>query len=110
MDVAFRTAKLSKTCSDDRLLDKAYGQRAKKIRQRIQELSAAEALSDISLLPAARLHPHSGKPKGYFSVDINHPFRIIFSIADDPIPLTPDGGVDLAKVTGIVVEEIYDPH
>lgn len=110
MKVTFRTTKLAKTCSNERLLNKYYGLRAKKLQQRLAELSAAEALSDISALPATRLHPHSGKPKGYFSIDVVHPFRIIFTVADNPMPLKPDGGVDLTKVTEVVIEEIYDPH
>ncbi len=110
MKVTFRTSKLARICSDDRLLTKTYGGNARKIKQRLSELNAADALSDIGTLPAARLHPHSGKPRGYFSIDINHPFRILLWVADDPMPLKQDGGVDLTKVTEVVIEEIYDPH
>ncbi len=110
MKVTFRTSKLAKICAEERLLIKHYGQLAKKIRKRLDELTGANSLSDIALYPAARLHPHSGKPQGYFSVDITHPFRIIFTVGDDPMPLKPDSGVDLTKVTEIVIEEIYDPH
>lgn len=110
MKVTFRKNKLAKICSEERSLKKAYGQLALKIQQRLLELSAAVTLSDISTLPPVRLHPHSGKPKGYFSIDITHPFRIIFTVADKPMPLKADGGVDLTKVTEIVIEEIYDPH
>ncbi len=110
MKVTFRTSKLAKICSDDRLLNKNYGQLSRKLRQRLSELTAAATLSGISTLPAARLHPHSGKPKEYFSINITHPFRIIFMVADEPMPLKPDGGVDLTKVTEVVIEEIYDPH
>lgn len=110
MEILFRQVKLAKTCSEGRLLSKKYGQIAPKIQQRLLELRAAENLSDISTLPPVRLHPHSGKPKGYFTVDVGHPYRIIFTVANTPLPMNPDGGIDLTKVTKIFIEDIYDPH
>ncbi len=84
--------------------------RARKLQQRLAELNAADALSDISHLPPPRCHELTGKRSGQFSVDLEHPYRLLFIPADDPIPYKEDGGIDLALVTEIEIIEIEDTH
>lgn len=45
-----------------------------------------------------------------FAVDLKHPKRLVFEIADNPVPRKPDGGLDLASVTSVVVVEVVDYH
>ena len=111
MDIFFHTKWLQKVCSVEREMQKELGKPcAKKMGQRLMELRAAVVLSDISHLPPPRLHEHSGDTKGYFSVDLMHPYRLLFVPADDPIPLKPDGGIDLTAVRSIEIVAIKDPH
>lgn len=74
------------------------------------ELSAADCLDDISKLPGARCHPLTGNRNGQFSVDLDHPYRLIFIPANDPIPLGKDGGMEWKKITEVEIVEIADTH
>ena len=76
----------------------------------MMELKAAENLSDISRLPPARCHELSGKRKGQFSVDLEHPYRLLFIVDNNPSPKREDGGLDWNGVTKIKVIEIADTH
>ena len=83
---------------------------ALKLQQRLMELKAAYCLADISRVPPARCHPLSGNRDGQLSVDLKHPYRLLFIPANDPIPVTQDGGLNWAKVTEIEIVEIIDTH
>ena len=83
---------------------------ARKLKQRMAELKAAEALSDISHLPPPRCHELTGNRAGQFSVDLEHPYRLLFLPADDPIPYREDGGIDLLLVQEIEIIKIEDTH
>lgn len=74
------------------------------------ELKAADTLADISALPPARCHQLSGDRAGQFAVDVQHPFRLIFEPADDPVPRKEDGGIDLTRVRAIRILEVTDNH
>lgn len=94
----------------DKGLSRDYGNLAKKIKQRMRQLKSANNLSVIASLPALRLHPHIGKNKGIWSIDIQKNWRILFKIDQNPIPTLEDGGVDIKKVTIVRIESISDPH
>lgn len=78
--------------------------------QRLDELRAADCLYDISHIPPQRLHELIGNLAGVFSIDVVHPYRLLFVPADDPIPHKPDGGIDLTKVTKIKILRVEDTH
>jgi proteic killer suppression protein len=82
----------------------------RKLKQRLMELNAASCLADISKVPPSRCHQLSGDRDGQLSVDLEHPHRLIFIPANDPIPVTKDGGLDWTKVTEIEIVEITDTH
>jgi len=110
MDISFRSGKFRELCNSDRLLIKEFGQhRAKKIRQRLDDLRAAENLGEMRNLPG-RCHELKGDRKGQLSLDLDHPHRLIFEVADDPIPVKPDGGLDWSQVTAIRLLGIEDTH
>lgn len=111
MDLLFADKKLEKTCNDFRQMQKIHGEkRARKLRQRLDELRAAEVLSDISHLPPPRMHQLVDNRAGQFSVDLDHPYRLIFTVANDPIPQKEAGGVDLSKVTAVLIHGVEDTH
>jgi len=83
---------------------------ARKLQQRLMELKAAPCLDDISKVPPPRCHPLSGDRDGQLSVDLEHPYRLLFIPANDPIPVAQDGGLDWTKVTEIEIVEITDTH
>ena len=93
MLIIFHTKKLQKNCSEKKEAIKAYGdKRAKKLMQRLMELKAAENLSHIPTTPPPRCHELTGNYKGTLSVDLEHPWRLLFVPANNPTPRKKDGG------------------
>ena len=111
MEIYFKTKRLQKICNNQKESIKAFGPKmAKKLHQRLFELSAARSLKDISRLPPARCHQLSGNRSNQFSVDLEHPYRLLFIPADEPLPMLPEGGFDLKKISEIEIIEITDTH
>lgn len=111
MEIYFKSKKLQIICSEEREGIKKLGDKcAKKLRQRMIELYAANCLADISHLPPPRLHELTGDRKGTYSVDLLHPYRLIFEPADEPLPMLETGGLDKERVCEVLILEIADTH
>ena len=111
MRIFFRTRKLQKICSEHSESRKQLGDKCgRKLQQRMMELKAARNLTDISRLPPARCHELTGDRAGQFSVDLEHPYRLLFIVADNPYPEQKHGGVDWNGVREIEIIEIADTH
>jgi proteic killer suppression protein len=111
MDIIFKNKKLEKQLCDHRNLVRKHGStRARKIELRLTQMRAANTLSDLALLPQIRCHELEGDLDGLLSVDLDHPYRLLFSPSHYPIPKKPDGGLDWSQVTSIRIEEIEDTH
>ena len=61
-------------------------------------------------MPPARCHALTGNRSGQLSVDLEHPYRLLFIPAHDPVPTRADGGLDWRLVTEIEILEIVDTH
>ncbi len=95
MDILFQDRKLEKACNDQSLLVRKYGPtRAKLLRRRLDELRAAEKLEVMRSLPQVRCHELKGNREGTLAVDLDHPYRLIFEPANNPIPRKSDGGLN----------------
>lgn len=111
MNILFQTTKLAKECNNEKLLIKRYGdRRAKLIQRRLYDLKAADNLEIMRSIPQARCHELKGNRKGQLSVDLDHPFRLIFKPAHSPVPTKKDGGLDWLKVTKIIILGMEDTH
>lgn len=92
MQIQFDSSKFAKEVNDNRQLLRYQGERrAKLIRRRLDELRAADTLEVMRTLPAARCHELRGDRKGQLSVDLDHPYRLIFTPVP-PLPTKADGG------------------
>ena len=110
MEITFSSAKLQKTLNTQGLLIKTHGpDRAKRIRRRLDDIAAANCLQDIRLLPG-RCHELTGDRAGQLALDLDHPYRLIFKSAHDPVPAKDDGGLDWIAVTSVVILGIEDYH
>lgn len=110
MEITFRTRKLWKQCNDSRAAVREFGpNQARKLRQRLDDLQAAENLGLFRALPG-RCHELKGDRKGQLSLDLEHPFRLVFEPAHDPPPMQPDGGLGWKTVTAVRILEIVDTH
>ena len=83
--------------------------RAKLIRRRLDELRAAPVLEAIRNLPG-RCHELKGDRALQLSIDLDGPYRLIFSPSANPRPTKPDGGLDWTQVTAVVINEVVDTH
>jgi proteic killer suppression protein len=111
MLLTFKTNKLKKECSSEHEMKRKYGNKmAGKLMQRLMELQAADCLAIMSHLPPARCHELTGNYKGYFSVDLEQPMRLIFRPANEPLSKTADGSIEKGLVTEIEVVSIEDTH
>lgn len=43
-------------------------------------------------------------------MDLDHPYRLIFEPAHDPLPQKDDGGLDWFQVTAITIVGVEDTH
>ncbi len=115
MDISFAKGKLGNIFKNDESVRKHYGLCAEKIFIRLEELENAKTLNDLAppYSKPARCHELKlGDRKGKFhiSVDVKHPYRLIFTPNHNPIPILPDGGLDWKCVTAITIIAIEDTH
>ncbi len=111
MKVSFSTKSMQKRCSEEKAMQKQWGTgTARRLKQRLLELKAATTLHDICRTPPARCHELRGKRKGELSVDLEHPYRLIFKPDHSPLPRRTDGGLDWDRVTKVMVIEVADTH
>ncbi|KMP10609.1 hypothetical protein UR09_05740 [Candidatus Nitromaritima sp. SCGC AAA799-A02] len=111
MEISFSKKNLQKACNSEKESNRRWEKSvARRIRQRLAEFQAADTLGEISRLPPARCHELTGKRKGRFAVDVSANMRLIFKPDHNPVPIMADGGIDLSKVTKIVILEVRDYH
>jgi len=110
MDIVFDNTKLEKECNNQRLLVKRHGSdRANRIRRRLDDLRAANVLEDMRNI-SGRCHELTNNRAEQLSLDLDHPYRLIFEPADDPILRKLDGGIDWTKVTRVKILGVEDTH
>jgi len=110
VDILFKSSKFQKECNNQRRLQKQYGiVRAKRLRQRLDDLRAVQVLEEMKNLPG-RCHELLHDRTGQFSLDLDHPYRLIFEPANNPIPTKNDGGIDWQNVTVVRILGVEDTH
>jgi plasmid maintenance system killer protein len=109
--ILFINGKLEKEFNSEQLLIRRHGpQRSRLIKRRLIQIHAAAALEDLRSLPQVRCHELKGNRAGQLSVDLDHPYRLIFEPADAPIPRREDGGLDWMRVTTVLILGVEDTH
>jgi plasmid maintenance system killer protein len=109
VEVSFDDPRLKAMFENEKKLLKEYGKdRARKIKNRLNDLRAAETLADMRNFPG-RCHELTEDLAGYLSLDLDHPYRLLFRPAKDTEPL-PGGGLDWTKVVDVVIVSIADTH
>ncbi len=111
LKISFKTTKLQKIFNSEKELKRVFGQQqAVKIMLRMGVLVAANNLNDISTNSPENRHELHGDRSGQFAVDLKQPYRLIFEPAHDPLPIKEDKGLDLEKITEIIILEVEDYH
>lgn len=110
MEISFKSRKLKKNLTDPKEMLKSFGQMARKVKQRMEDLQGVDNLAIMRTIPAARCHELTGNRIGQLAVDVSDHCRLIFVPNHDPIPRKDDGGLDWGEVTHIHIMEIEDYH
>ena len=112
MKIHFRNRKTEKQFDDARLYRVHGPKRAERIRARLYAIYKAENLSAFwpPKTGPERCHELTKNLKGKFSMDLDHPYRLIFEPAHDPVPRLDDGGIDWQAVTEIIIIGVEDTH
>jgi len=86
--------------------------RAKKLKIVLAQLKAAPNLGVLAppMSPPHRCHELTGNRKGQLTVDLDHPYRLVFEPNHNPLPERAEGGLDWNFVTAIVIQGIEDTH
>ncbi len=89
---------------------KSFGQLARKVNQRLKDLTDADSLAIMRTIPAARCHELTGDRKDELAVDVSGNYRMVFEPNHNPKPKKDDGGLNWEEVTKIQINEIEDYH
>ncbi len=110
MDILFSTTKMAKTCNSSKELVTAFGpERAKKVGLRLDQMRASASLQVFRGVHP-RCHRLTGDRAGQWSADLDGPYRLIFEIADEPIPVDDHGNIVLEEVRKVRIIHVADTH
>lgn len=111
MELQFRSQRLQRACAEESESNRLWGaEGARIVQRRLVQLAAAETLAVIATLRPAMLAALSGSRDGQFSIEALPLAPIILEPWHDPVPISPDGRVDRAKVTAVCILAIGDSH
>jgi plasmid maintenance system killer protein len=114
MQILIKDKKLKAGLEDQATRQKLYGKdMAKKIRLRMQALTAAVSLVDLwpPMSGPERCHELKGDMAGIFSVDVKQPYRLLFR-ATEALAIGPnvDEKQRWTSITSIEIVNIKDTH
>lgn len=113
MDILFSSRKAQEIANTDAKLKQAFRgnpRRARLIRARLDELADADTLAVMRSLPQAYLHELTADRKGQLVVKLDKGYRMVFEVANVPLPLKPDGGLDWNQVTAVRVLKLAEDY
>lgn len=86
--ITYKYKKIEKICTDAKLAEKAYGTNmARKIHQRIDEITAADSVEMMIEYRIGRCHPLTQNRKGQYALDLVHPYRLVFEKINEEIQI-----------------------
>lgn len=88
MRITYKNNKLEKICTDPEVAKRVFDERmAGKIRDRINQLSAAVSVEWLIQKRIGRCHPLVQNRKGQYAMDLVHPYRLVFKKENDEIQI-----------------------
>ncbi len=98
MEIQYKSKKIRKVCTDANTARKNYGEKmARKIQQRIDELTAADSVEMMIQYHIGRCHSLTGNREGQYALDLVQPYRLVFTQIGNEIQIAE-------------VQEIVDYH
>ena len=110
MNIIFADNKLRKIANDNKLaIKKMDDKRAKTFIRRLEDMAAAESFADLEYLPG-RFHQLTEDKKDKWACDLDHPYRLLFEPAENPIPKDSDGRQILNEIKCVAIIAVVDYH
>ena len=110
MEILFQSKSMAKEMSDSTVRLRKYGpERARRLALRLDQMRASASLSVFRTVHP-RCHPFTADRRGQWSADLDGPYRLVFEIADDPVPMDVHGNVDTAAVRRVRILDVTDRH
>ena len=103
------TKKQAKQTRDIASLRREFGRAGDEIAACLDVLKAVDTLQELLSMPASlnhRCHELHKNLKDTFSMDLVHPYRLLFRPAD-PVPRRNDNGVDYVRVRIVAVKDLH---
>ena len=98
MEIQYKSKKIRKVCTDANTARKNYGEKmARKIQQRIDELTAADSVEMMIQYHIGRCHSLTGNREGHHALELVQPYRWVFTQIGNEIQIAE-------------VQEIVDYH
>jgi len=108
LEIGFKDRKLRELCEKQAVARRKLGDAcAHKLRKRLADLEAAEAVTDLE---AGNPHPLRHDRAGQFALDLAGGYRLVFTPANVTTPRKLDASIDWSKVTIVCIEFIGDYH
>lgn len=110
MQLWFPSTRLKKDFTDVKRRRRRFGvRRSELINVRLQDMAAALTLEDLRHAPG-RYHELRGDRSRQISVDLDHPYRLIFEPVHEPLPVDQHGRLLWEGVTAVMILEVADTH
>lgn len=113
MPILFKRERDRQLANNDSKLKREFRgnpRRAKAIRARLDELADADNRGLMGAFPQARCHELKANRAGQLAVKLDKGFRMVFEVANDPIPEKTDGGLDWSRVTAVRILELAEDY
>lgn len=80
LDITYKNRKIERICTNAKVADREYGsQMSAKIHMRIDEIRAVDTVEEMIQFRIGRCHALKGNRKGQYTVDLEHPYRLVFT-------------------------------
>ena len=110
MNIRYQTRRMENSVASLSAIRKHYGDRAKKLSQRLDDLASVVNLEAMRSFSSAHCHELTGNRQGKLAIDLTLNHRIIFLPDHDPVPRKMDGGLDWIMITSIVIVAIGEDY
>ncbi|MBQ9448906.1 MAG: type II toxin-antitoxin system RelE/ParE family toxin [Acholeplasmatales bacterium] len=86
MKVIYANKQIEEICTNGKIARKKYGiNMANKIATRIKQLISADSVEMMVQLHWGRCHKLLNNREGQYAMDLEHPYRLIFTIKNDEL-------------------------
>ena len=110
MKIRYQTRKLEKSVESLSAIKRHYGDRAKKLSQRLDDLASVVNLDAMRSFSSAHCHELTGNRLGELAIDLTPNHRIIFLPDHNPYPRKEDDWLDWMMITCIVIVAIGEDY